>query len=229
MDGAFALYEAWVRLQHGDIDTALVYAFGKSSPGDVGRVLALQLDPYVARPAVARRRRLAALQARAAARQRQASARRTSPASSPAAAQRASATPTPSSRATSTRRRCSTSRCSPTRCASTTCPPISDGRAVIVLAAGDRARELTEHAGVDPRHRPPHRVPGASASRDLDHVARRRASPAQKAGVDRRRRRPRRAARAVQPPGAHPHRGPRPRRDAHPHQPVAAARSRPTR
>ena len=22
MDGAFALYEAWVRLQHGDIDTA---------------------------------------------------------------------------------------------------------------------------------------------------------------------------------------------------------------
>ena len=24
MDGAFALYEAWVRLQHGDIDTAMV-------------------------------------------------------------------------------------------------------------------------------------------------------------------------------------------------------------
>src|SRR5688572_31796338 len=31
MDGAFALYEAWVRLQHGDIDTALVFASGKSS------------------------------------------------------------------------------------------------------------------------------------------------------------------------------------------------------
>ena len=31
MDGAFALYEAWVRLQHGDIDTALVYAFGQAS------------------------------------------------------------------------------------------------------------------------------------------------------------------------------------------------------
>src|SRR5262249_41186931 len=26
MDGAFALYEAWVRLQHGDIDSALIYA-----------------------------------------------------------------------------------------------------------------------------------------------------------------------------------------------------------
>ena len=50
MDGAFALYEAWVRLQHGDIDTALVYAFGKSSPGDVGRVLSLQLEPYVLGP-----------------------------------------------------------------------------------------------------------------------------------------------------------------------------------
>ncbi|MCA9772179.1 MAG: lipid-transfer protein, partial [Myxococcales bacterium] len=31
MDGAFALYEAWVRLQHGDCDSALVYSFGKSS------------------------------------------------------------------------------------------------------------------------------------------------------------------------------------------------------
>src|SRR5439155_18091227 len=34
MDGAWALYEAWVRLQHGDIDSALVYAFGRSSQGD---------------------------------------------------------------------------------------------------------------------------------------------------------------------------------------------------
>ena len=33
MDGAWALYEAWVRLQHGDIDSALVYAFGRSSQG----------------------------------------------------------------------------------------------------------------------------------------------------------------------------------------------------
>ena len=28
MDGAWALYEAWVRLQHGDIDLALVFASG---------------------------------------------------------------------------------------------------------------------------------------------------------------------------------------------------------
>src|SRR5207237_8373658 len=31
MDGAWALAEAWTRLQHGDIDTALVFGFGKSS------------------------------------------------------------------------------------------------------------------------------------------------------------------------------------------------------
>ena len=39
MDGAWALYEAWVRLQHGDIDTALVFGSGKSSPGRAGRDL----------------------------------------------------------------------------------------------------------------------------------------------------------------------------------------------
>src|SRR5437763_1294718 len=50
MDGAWALYEAWMRLQYGDIDTALVYSFGKSSPGDIRRILSLQLDPYYLSP-----------------------------------------------------------------------------------------------------------------------------------------------------------------------------------
>src|SRR5439155_2253890 len=39
MDGAWALHEAWVRLQHGDLDTALVFAFGLSSLGDLQDVL----------------------------------------------------------------------------------------------------------------------------------------------------------------------------------------------
>src|SRR6266849_8343254 len=43
MDSAWALYEAWVRLQHGDVDTALVYSFGKSSLGDLPIVLSQQL------------------------------------------------------------------------------------------------------------------------------------------------------------------------------------------
>src|SRR5580704_13105791 len=46
MDGAWALYEAWVRLQHGDVDSALVYAFGRSTQGDLHEVLGAQLDPY---------------------------------------------------------------------------------------------------------------------------------------------------------------------------------------
>lgn len=65
MDGAWALYEAWVRLQEGDVDTALVYCFGKSSAGDLHRVLALQLDPYVMAPLWPDPVALAALQARA--------------------------------------------------------------------------------------------------------------------------------------------------------------------
>ena len=65
MDGAWALYEAWVRLQHGDIDSALVYAVGKSSMGDLKDVLALQLDPYVLAPLWPDPISMAALQARA--------------------------------------------------------------------------------------------------------------------------------------------------------------------
>ncbi|MDP7384104.1 MAG: lipid-transfer protein, partial [Acidimicrobiales bacterium] len=49
-DGAWALYEAWVKLQCGDIDTAFVYSYGKSSPGSLRDVLATQLDPYYVAP-----------------------------------------------------------------------------------------------------------------------------------------------------------------------------------
>jgi acetyl-CoA acetyltransferase len=46
MDGAWALYEAWVKIQTGEVESAIVYSFGKTSPGDLPEVLALQLDPY---------------------------------------------------------------------------------------------------------------------------------------------------------------------------------------
>ncbi len=65
MDGAWALYEAWVRLQQGDIDTALVYAYGKSSLGDLPAILTHQLDPYYLAPLGVDGTSLAALQARA--------------------------------------------------------------------------------------------------------------------------------------------------------------------
>src|SRR4051812_49796941 len=50
LDAAWALYEAWIKIQTGEVDTALVYGFGKSSAGDLRRTLALQLDPYVLTP-----------------------------------------------------------------------------------------------------------------------------------------------------------------------------------
>src|SRR5438309_1235151 len=64
-DGAWALYEAWVRLQHGDIDTALVFSSGLSSRSDLRETLAVQLDPYYLMPLWPDHISLAALQARA--------------------------------------------------------------------------------------------------------------------------------------------------------------------
>lgn len=65
MDGAWALAEAFTRLQHGDVDSALVYGFGKSSVGDLPDVLTLQLDPYMVAPLWPDSISVAALQARA--------------------------------------------------------------------------------------------------------------------------------------------------------------------
>jgi len=66
MDGAFALYEAWVKLQLGEVDCALVYGYGKSSPGPLHEVLSRQLDPYSVAPLWPDAISLAALQARTA-------------------------------------------------------------------------------------------------------------------------------------------------------------------
>lgn len=50
MDAAFAAYYAWVRMQAGDCDTALVCGYGKNSEGEPERVMNLQLDPYFHSP-----------------------------------------------------------------------------------------------------------------------------------------------------------------------------------
>ena len=64
MDAAWALYEAWIKIQTGEVDTALVFGFGKSSAGTLRRVLALQLDPYTLTPIWPDTVSIAALQAR---------------------------------------------------------------------------------------------------------------------------------------------------------------------
>lgn len=63
-DGAWALYEAWLKIRTGEVNTALVYGFGKSSAGQLRRVLALQTDPYSVAPLWPDSVSIAALQAR---------------------------------------------------------------------------------------------------------------------------------------------------------------------
>ncbi|MER7949529.1 thiolase domain-containing protein [Streptomyces sp. NPDC096079] len=137
-DGAWALYEAWVKLLTGEADTALVYSYGKSSPGSVRDVLTRQLDPYYLAPLWPDSVALAALQAQAlvdagdtdepalaaiAARSREAA--RTNP-----HAQLPGARPQ------------GDYAVGPLRTGD--CPPIGDGAAAVILAVGDRARELCE-------------------------------------------------------------------------------------
>jgi acetyl-CoA acetyltransferase len=50
MDAAFAAHYAWIRMQAGECDTALVVGYGKVSEGVPERVLNLQLDPYYLAP-----------------------------------------------------------------------------------------------------------------------------------------------------------------------------------
>jgi acetyl-CoA acetyltransferase len=64
MDAAWALYEAWLKIQTGEVDTALVYGFGKASAGTLRRTLALQLDPYTMTPLWPDTVSIAGLQAR---------------------------------------------------------------------------------------------------------------------------------------------------------------------
>src|SRR5689334_18937747 len=65
MDAAWALYEAWVGIQSGEFESALVYGFGKSSPGDLHEIMTLQTDPYYMVPLWPSMVDMAALQARA--------------------------------------------------------------------------------------------------------------------------------------------------------------------
>ncbi len=64
MDAAWALYEAYIKLLTGEVDTALVYGFGKSSAGVLRRILALQTDPYTVAPLWPDSVSMAGLQAR---------------------------------------------------------------------------------------------------------------------------------------------------------------------
>jgi acetyl-CoA acetyltransferase len=154
MDGAFALYEAWVRLQEGDIDAALVYSFGRSSMGDLNEILALQLDPYYVAPLWPDPVSIAALQARALIDSGRATE---SDLAGVAARNRKSALANPKAQVAYDRSvdelLSEDYAVAPLR--KHALPPITDGAAAIVLAAGDKAQQWIENpawiTGIDHR------------------------------------------------------------------------------
>ena len=119
MDGAFALYEAWIKVLTGEADVALAYGFGKSSAGDLRRILALQLDPYLLAPLWPDSVGIAALQARLGIEQGCGPSARWPRSPSPAGPRRCR-TRALSCPARSPPTSCSASRTWPTRCARTT-------------------------------------------------------------------------------------------------------------
>ncbi|GAA2622785.1 thiolase domain-containing protein [Actinomadura fulvescens] len=160
MDAAWALYEAWVKLLHGEIDTALVYGFGKPSQGTLRKIMTQQYDPYYLAPLGIDQVSLAAVQARA---YLERSGAKEDDLRAVAARSRAAGRDNPFALHLP----------DPDDAGHDVAPlrpydiaPDADGAAAIVLAAGDKARELCERpawiTGID--HRSEAHLPGV---RDL--------------------------------------------------------------
>ena len=178
MDGAWALYEAWLRLQEGDIEIAVVTGSGRSSTGDPALIYPMEMDPFYLAPLGVDPLTFAALQARALIAAGIADERAMAEV---AARSRRDAMDNPNAQVKGDadvdallagdyvreplRRH--------------DLPPITDGAAAMVLATGDRARQLRDRPGVHHRLRPPHRVPqpGVPRSRGLPVDAHRRRRP----------------------------------------------------
>jgi acetyl-CoA acetyltransferase len=143
MDAAWALYEAYVKILAGEAETALVYGFGKSSAGQLRRVLALQLDPYVTAPLWPDSVSVAALQARFAL---DAGILTERAMAEVAARSRADAVTNPYAQVSGhvgvDELLSGPYVADPLRVHD--CAPVSDGAAALVLAGGDRARRHRE-------------------------------------------------------------------------------------
>ncbi len=130
MDAAWALYEAYVKIRSRQAKTALVYGFGKSSAGTLRQVLTMQTDPYLVAPLWPDAVSLAGLQARAGL-------------DAGTWTERDLAAVTATDEVELEKRLAAPYVADPLRAHDIA--PITDGAAAIVLAAGDRARELCEN------------------------------------------------------------------------------------
>ena len=184
MDGAWALYEAWLKILTGEVETALVYGFGKSTAGTLRRVLALQLDPYLLAPLWPDSVSIAALQARLG---MEAGLWSEKDMAEVAARSRAAARTNPQAQVSGevavADLLTAPYLADPLRAHD--CAPVGDGAAVVILAAADRARGLCERpawiTGFE------HRIDSASlGGRDLTKApsATAAAQAAGAAGVD---------------------------------------------
>jgi acetyl-CoA acetyltransferase len=141
MDGAWALYEAWVKLQLGEIDSALVFGYGKSSSGVLRRIMTLQLDPFNVAPLWPDSISIAALQARALL---EGTDHTEVEMASVVARSRQAAVANPNAQlsgsTTVDKLLAEPMFADPLRMHD--CPPVSDGASAVVLAAGDLARRV---------------------------------------------------------------------------------------
>jgi acetyl-CoA acetyltransferase len=143
MDGAWALYEAWVKVLTGDADIALAYGFGKSSGAELRRVMALQLDPYLVAPLWPDAVSVAALQARLGL---EAGRWTEKDMAEVAARSRAAAVSNPAAQVSGAVSAADLLGrpyvAEPLRAHD--CAPVGDGAAVVIIASAARARELCE-------------------------------------------------------------------------------------
>ena len=156
-DGAWAMYEAWMRLLEGDIDIALAFGSGKSSPSNPSEVWAQQLDPYYLAPLALDPVSLAGIQARAILDSGKATEREFAEV---VAASRRNAKSNPNAQLSGdfdVDALLSEPYFRPPL-RKHDLPPISDGAVAVVLARGDRARQLSDRpawiTGIDHRIEP---------------------------------------------------------------------------
>ena len=157
MDGAWALYEAWVKILTGEAEIALAYGFGKSSGAELRRVLALQLDPYLLAPLWPDSVSVAALQARLGI---EAGRWTEKDMAEVAARSRAAALANPRAQVSG---EVAVSEllgrpyvAEPLRAHD--CAPVGDGAAVVIIASGRAGQGSVRAAGLDHRVRAPDRL-----------------------------------------------------------------------
>ena len=181
MDAAWALYESILKIRMGHADSALIYGFGKSSPGELPIVLSQQLDPYYLAPQWVDTISLAAMQARLMMDQGLITERDMAEV---VARSRVNAKTNPhaqlSGDVSADELLAQETYVSPLR--KSDCPPVSDGASAVIICTVEKAREwgvpCAIISGID------HRIESHNlAMRDLtDSVSTRQAAEA--AGVD---------------------------------------------